>query len=89
VRCVKNTDVLVYIRKNLYFCKTRFRKQYNKEKMVLTMKTKIMAAVLLVALIFAWQPAQAKDEHEDDGDKHELITIKYIAMDIVANIYRT
>lgn len=41
------------------------------------MKTKIMAAVLLVALIFAWQPAQAKDEHEDDGDKHELITIKY------------
>lgn len=41
------------------------------------MKTKIMAAVLLVALIFAWQPVQAKDEHEDDGDKHELITIKY------------
>ncbi len=30
--CEKHTDFLIYIRKNLYFCKTRFRKQYNKEK---------------------------------------------------------
>lgn len=36
-----------------------------------------MTVMMLVALFFAWQPAQAKDEPEDDKEKHELITIKY------------
>ena len=27
--CEKYTDILVYVKNNVYFCKTRFRKQYN------------------------------------------------------------
>jgi len=30
--CEKYTDILVYVKNNAYFCKTIFRKQYNKEK---------------------------------------------------------
>lgn len=41
------------------------------------MKSRFTTLVMLVALIFAWQPAQAKDEPEDDKEKRELITIKY------------
>ena len=80
-RCISYTDCVKNIQNCLYMSEIIYtfarRDSENNIIMVLTMRTKIMAAVLLVALIFAWQPAQAKDEPKDDGDKHELITIKY------------